>query len=70
MKSIKQYLFKTTLSLMFSGCILLVTAKESQMPFQANWESLSKYQSPDWFRDAKFGIFIHCGVYSVPAFNS
>jgi len=70
MKSIKQYLFKTTLSLMFSGCILFVTAQESQIPFQANWESLSKYQCPDWFRDAKFGIFIHWGVYSVPAFNS
>ncbi len=26
------------------------------------------YQIPDWFRDAKFGIFIHWGVYSVPAY--
>ena len=28
------------------------------------------YQIPDWFRDAKFGVFIHWGVYSVPAFGN
>lgn len=39
-------------------------------PFQDTWESLSKYQVPDWYRKAKFGIFIHWGVYSVPAFGS
>jgi alpha-L-fucosidase len=39
-------------------------------PFAPTWESLLKYQVPDWFQDAKFGIFIHWGVYSVPAFDS
>src|SRR4051794_7835166 len=43
---------------------------KSQERYQATWESLKKYQVPDWFRDAKFGIFIHYGVYSVPAFGS
>ena len=38
--------------------------------FHADWNSLSQYQVPDWYRDAKFGIFIHWGVYSVPAFGS
>src|ERR1700758_4265912 len=42
----------------------------AQDRYQATWESLSKYKTPDWFRDAKFGIFIHWGVYSVPAFGS
>ena len=42
----------------------------AQEKFQANWESLKKYNVPDWFRDAKFGIFIHWGVYSVPAYGS
>jgi len=38
-------------------------------PFKADWDSLrAGYRTPDWFRDAKFGIFIHWGVYSVPAF--
>jgi alpha-L-fucosidase len=34
------------------------------------WDSLATYQVPDWFRDAKFGIFIHWGPYSVPAFGN
>jgi len=42
----------------------------AQGPFQPNWQSLESYQVPDWYRDAKFGIFIHWGVYSVPAFES
>ena len=39
-------------------------------PFQPTWESLSAYEPPRWYRDAKFGIFIHWGIYSVPAFGS
>jgi alpha-L-fucosidase len=39
-------------------------------PFRADWESLEKYEVPKWYRDAKFGIFIHWGVYSVPAFGN
>jgi alpha-L-fucosidase len=43
---------------------------KAQQMYQPTWESLSAYQCPDWFRDAKFGIFIHWGVYSVPAFSN
>ena len=39
-------------------------------PFDASWESLSGYQVPTWYQNAKFGIFIHWGIYSVPAFGS
>src|ERR1700690_1024655 len=42
----------------------------SQGPYRADWQSLETYQVPDWYKDAKFGIFIHWGVYSVPAFGS
>jgi alpha-L-fucosidase len=38
-------------------------------PFQPDWDSLAQFQVPEWYRDAKFGIFIHWGVYSVPAFG-
>lgn len=39
--------------------------------FTDDWENMEKhYKFPDWFRDAKFGIFIHWGVYSVPAFSN
>ena len=40
----------------------------AQGPYQDTWESLGSFQPPKWYRDAKFGIFIHWGIYSVPAF--
>lgn len=36
--------------------------------YENNWESLNKRPVPEWFSDAKFGIFIHWGLYSVPAY--
>jgi alpha-L-fucosidase len=39
-------------------------------PFRPDWESLQHFEVPEWYKDAKFGIFIHWGVYSVPAFGS
>ena len=62
----KKQLF-ALLSFLLPMAVLPAAAQER---YQANWESLKKYQVPDWFRDAKFGIFIHWGVYSVPAFGS
>lgn len=38
-------------------------------PFEPTWESLDQRPNPAWFSDAKFGIFIHWGVYSVPAWG-
>ncbi|TRM59910.1 glycoside hydrolase family 29 protein [Schizophyllum amplum] len=35
--------------------------------WEATDDSLATHESPEWFDDAKFGIFIHWGVYSVPA---
>ena len=40
-----------------------------QGPFEATWESLRRFQCPDWFRDAKFGIWSHWGPQSVPMFG-
>ena len=39
-------------------------------PFHDNWESLSDYQVPEWYSNLRFGIFIHYGLFSVPAFDS
>ena len=41
-----------------------------QGPYEDSWASLSRYQTPQWYQDAKFGIFIHWGVYSVPAYRN
>lgn len=37
-------------------------------PFKDSWDSLSSYRPPEWYEGLKFGIFIHWGIYSVPAF--
>lgn len=37
--------------------------------YKPTWESLDKHPLPKWFNDAKFGIFIHWGVYAVPAYH-
>ena len=42
----------------------------AQGPYTDTWASLSRYRVPGWYQDAKFGIFIHWGVYSVPAFGN
>ncbi|AAK43160.1 hypothetical protein SULI_04070 [Saccharolobus solfataricus] len=42
----------------------------SNGPFKPTWSSLKKYIVPSWFTTSKFGIFIHWGVYSVPAFGN
>jgi alpha-L-fucosidase len=40
-------------------------------PFAENWASIKQnYKDPDWFRDGKFGIMMHWGIYSVPAHGS
>ncbi|MCL2697321.1 MAG: alpha-L-fucosidase [Oscillospiraceae bacterium] len=38
--------------------------------YKADWNSLKNMPVPEWYRAAKFGIFIHWGLYSVPAFNN
>ncbi len=42
----------------------------AQGPFAPTWESLSQWHVPQWYKNAKFGIFIHWGVYAVPAFDN
>ena len=54
----------------------LMTACQSAMQppvgsYEPTWESLEKHEAvPDWMRDAKFGIYVHWGVYSVPAYGN
>lgn len=50
--------------------VLLIAAahvSKSQSKYEANWTSIDSRPVPDWFLDAKFGIFIHWGLFSVPA---
>jgi len=45
-----------------------VDRQASSGPFRPDWATLQKYRAPAWYENAKFGIFIHWGLYSVPAF--
>jgi alpha-L-fucosidase len=39
-------------------------------PYHDQWDSLAGHEMPQWMYNGKIGIFIHWGVYSVPAFNN
>ncbi len=63
-----------TVMVVLSGILPIGTAFGSEPPegpYRPDWPSLQKHQAaPEWFRDAKYGIYMHWGVYSVPAFGS
>lgn len=62
---------KTVLSMALATAVLGGGSSAfAQGSFQPTWESLKNYKTPEWYLDAKFGIFIHWGVYSVPAFKN
>jgi len=50
-----------TLMLVWGTCAVAQT-------FEDNWASLDSRPVPSWWSDAKFGIFVHWGLYSVPAY--
>jgi len=59
---------------LFLLCVLLTNNLFSQdnmstRVWEPNWESLRSRPYPEWFKDAKLGIFIHWGVSSVPAYG-
>lgn len=55
--------------LLFLTITFLLTAAVGQgQKFQPTWQSLNTRKMPSWFHQDKFGIFIHWGLYSVPAY--
>ncbi len=47
-----------------------VDISEGKMVYSGDLEQLKSHESPEWFNNAKLGIFIHWGLYSVPAYAS
>ncbi|WP_245447224.1 alpha-L-fucosidase [Mucilaginibacter celer] len=43
-----------------------LNAETTSGPFKSGWDSLTQYQVPEWFRDAKFGIWAHWGPQCPP----
>ncbi|MEO6720045.1 MAG: alpha-L-fucosidase [Ferruginibacter sp.] len=48
--------------------VILICCIAAAQDFEPNWASLNKRKMPEWFHQDKFGIFIHWGVYAVPAY--
>lgn len=49
----------------------LRSSAQEKVAYRADWKSLSRHTAvPGWIRDAKFGIYVHWGVYSVPAYGN
>lgn len=53
--------------LLLLGLAGALSAAETR--YEPNWASLDQRPTPEWYLDAKFGVFIHWGVYSVPAWG-
>lgn len=59
-------------TIFFISCIILVSSAQTDTlsiiegPFKLSEESLKQYKYPEWFRDAKFGIWAHWGPQAVP----
>lgn len=48
---------------------LFVLLSSVYSKYEPNWDSLDSRPLPQWFDDAKIGIFLHWGVYSVPSYG-
>ena len=54
----------------FYGFLLLCSFIINAASYDPTWESLDTRPNPAWYDEAKFGIFMHWGVFSVPSFGS
>lgn len=57
---------KLFLTVAMLATVLSYTSAQKNLKFEKNIESLRQYEYPEWFRDAKFGIWAHWGPQSVP----
>ncbi len=80
MKNLKKVALSSVVALAMASCagssgyqpdITTTASPLGTATFEADSVNIAQnYTIPDWFTDAKFGIFIHWGVYSVPAYGS
>lgn len=55
-------------ALLFLIMLSFLPGGSSAQQFQPDWNSLDKRPVPEWWKEVKFGIFIHWGLYAVPAY--
>ncbi len=65
--SVQKRIVGIALTLVIGCC----ASRGAPAKYKADWKSLASHnEAPEWYRDAKFGIYFHWGVYSVPAFGN
>ena len=52
--------------ILLATVMMLSTTVFAQPKYDTTWNSLQNYTAPEWYQDAKFGIYHHWGLYSVP----
>jgi len=62
-----QFIHRHLFLIAVSCGLAISTASVATEPNEPNWDSLSQQEIPQWLKDAKFGVYTHWGVYSVPA---
>jgi len=67
MKSTQLLVLGLTIAITVTSCASL---NGPAAKFEPTWDSLKRYETPKWNMDDKFGIFIHWGVYAIPAAGS
>ena len=74
--SMRNTSYKLLIVLLMAGAFAMPVLSQnpqkrgSKETYQPNWQSLSKHQTPEWFRDAKFGIYTHWGPNTVADENA
>lgn len=65
--SVRLNFVKIVLTVVLLSFVLSNSLQAKEGPYEPKWNSLSAYNVPEWFKDAKFGLYTHWGPYSVPA---
>lgn len=63
-------LMSKSLVLSIVATLFIHESRGQTVAYKADWESLKQHKTPEWFLDAKFGIYCHWGPYSVPEFKN
>lgn len=63
----RNFLFGAGATAALTRCGPSTSEPAASGPYTPDWESLRTHQAPAWFHDAKLGVFVHWGLYSVPA---
>uniref|UniRef100_A0A2C9JG95 alpha-L-fucosidase n=1 Tax=Biomphalaria glabrata TaxID=6526 RepID=A0A2C9JG95_BIOGL len=64
----RKMLWEYCLTLLLTSYISISCAYEKVQRYEPNWQSLDARPLPQWFDEAKIGIFLHWGVFSVPSY--